>query len=810
MNPFTPKKLVRSLVLIAILSWPFAAEAQDWGSLRGPHYNGSAESDDPSIATGPLQARVVWKRPFGSGYSGVVKSGNRLVSAMADMTASEEFLVAMSADTGRTIWRTSTGKIMKGANGSFDGPIATPAVDEAHAYHLSPFGDLAAYSLDDGSVTWSRNFKEDFAAEPNFYGFGASPILYSGVLIVAVGAPDGAVMGFEPSSGKVLWKAGKDGAAFHTPIPVEIDGKMYIIAATNTKVFAIDPNDGAIAWTHPHSGASGAPSMAVTPVPVPDGGVFLNDSKDHSTTLNLLSDAASERWTGREIRNSYCVPVMAGGLLCSYSSRFLVAVDPETGERQWRSRSPSNGFLATLDGRLVVATLDGSIHIGDVSKDGFEEVAATEVFKTGTGGSDGLLWSLPSVAGNSVYLRSLGAIARVDIQSGDLQTEVTMQKSEVGPEFADFLHRVASAVEKQSVIDKFLKDKTTPLIEGDFVHFVIQGDYEDVAVASELFGLRQERQMQKVDGTNLFYFGVKVSGATRLSYVYFADFKPIVDPNNNRQFVSTGITGEMEPMFRGAATPLTFSWFDKGNIASELPVSVDDQPATLAGQTMDIRLDSNVMETKVNLSVYLPPDYADSDQQYPVVFVHDGQVAMQQGNQASIVDALIQEKQIRPAVVVFIDWRFFPMQGVGGYPQMFATELLPKILKEYRISSDRMDRASMSGGFGATLALMSSLPASKQIGRIGLHSPFAFEMMHPGISKLSTMPNDRCDVLVQWGTHEVRNPSENWNMAKQGQIIADMLRDGGHTVKSEQTKTGSDWICWRTQSAQMWKFLLSK
>ena len=183
---------------------------------------------------------------------------------------------------------------------------------------------------------------------------------------------------------------------------------------------------------------------------------------------------------------------------------------------------------------------------------------------------------------------------------------------------------------------------------------------------------------------------------------------------------------------------------------------------------------------------------------------------MQQGNQASIVDALIREKQIRPAVVVFIDWRFFPMQGVGGYPQMFATELVPKILKEYRISSDRMDRASMSGGFGATLALMSSLPASSQIGRIGLHSPFAFEMMHPGISKLSKMPNDRCDVLVQWGTCEFRNPSENWNMAKQGQIIADMLRDGGHTVKSEQTATGSDWICWRMQSAQMWKFLLGK
>ena len=544
MNSSATLKFAGSFVLLAILAWPASSQAQNWGSIRGPHYDGSAEATDSKISTGPLQATVAWKRPFGSGYSGVVKSGDRLVSAMADLEAGKEFLVAMSAETGENLWKTPTGEIMKGANGSFDGPVATPAVDEAHAYHLSPFGDFAAYSLEDGSVTWSINFKEDFAAKPNFYGFGASPILYSGVLIVNVGAPDGAVMGFDPASGKVLWKAGQDGAAFQTPTPVEIDGKTYIIAATNTKVSAIDPKDGTIAWTKPYSDvAGGPPAMAVLPVPVPDGGVFLSDSKNHSTTLNLRADGTSERWSGPNIRNSFCVPVMSNGLLCSYSSRFLVAVDPKTGKRIFRSRTPSNGFVATLDGRLLIATMNGSLHIGDVSADGFDEVAATEVFKTGPGESDGLLWSLPTVAGNSVYLRSLGAIARVDIKSGDGQTEVANQESKVSPAFAGFLKQVASASDKQQVVEEYLKGKTMPLIEGDFVEFVIQGEYQDLAVASDLFGLRQERRMQKVDGTNLFYFGVKVPEATRASYVYFADFKPIADPKNDRQVVSTGITG---------------------------------------------------------------------------------------------------------------------------------------------------------------------------------------------------------------------------------------------------------------------------
>ena len=199
-----------------------------------------------------------------------------------------------------------------------------------------------------------------------------------------------------------------------------------------------------------------------------------------------------------------------------------------------------------------------------------------------------------------------------------------------------------------------------PLIEGDFVQFVIQGDYNDVAVASELFGLRQERRMQKVDGTNLFYFGVKVPEATRASYVYFADFKPIPDPKNDRQVVSTGITGEMEPMFRGPSKPLTFSWFDKGNIATNGDVDVDDQTTAIVGKIVDVKMNSKAMETEIDLSVYLPPGYGESDQQYPVVFVHDGQVAMEQGNQAHIVDAYDSEKTDSPFGSCFHPLAFFP------------------------------------------------------------------------------------------------------------------------------------------------------
>ena len=799
--------LAGTVVLLLLLA--AVARAEEWQSLRGPNHDGSASVGDSEIAVGPLQLKTVWKRSFGSGYSSAVTSGGRVVCAMADRDADQEFLVTMSVETGETLWKSPTGKIMVGANGSFDGPIATPAVDQRRAYHLSPHGDLSAYALSDGKLIWTHNLPEEYASEPNFYGFGASPLVYQNRLIVPVGSPDGAVMAFDTASGDLVWKAGSDGAAFHAAVPASLGGKVTIVVPGNTTLHCIDPQNGEVLWSQPHRGASGSPVFSIVPVPLAGSGLYINDDRDESTVLDVEPAGASTRWTGREIRNTYCVPAMSGGLLCSYSSRFLVAVDPATGERLWRTRSPGNGFLATLAGRLVAATLNGSLHIGDVTSDGFDEVASLQVFDSGPGAEEGLIWSLPSISGRSVFVRSLGAIARVDVLPGATQTELAETHSSIAPGFARFLDELKASGNKSERIDRYLSDKSFPIVEDDHVHFVLRGDYDDVAVASELFGIRQERAMQRVEGTDLFYFGLRLPKPTRASYVYFADYQPVVDPENDRKVVSSTLAGEMEPTFMGPAKPLTFSWFQTGDIG-ELTEHTDGIPSQLSGRVERVSLESRAMKETIGLTVYLPPGYDQSQASFPIAFVHDGKVALESGNQVAILDDLIRTGKVRPVIAVFVDKRFYPMLGPGAYPQMFGGELIPEMLKAYRVSSDRNDRSSLSGGFGATLSLIAALPVSDQVGRIGCHSPFAFEMLHPALKQLAELPNRRCDVLIDWGEYEFRNPSENWNMADQAKIVADILEQGGHQVTAESTPVGSDWVCWRTRSGRMWEFLVGK
>ncbi|MEL6106535.1 MAG: PQQ-binding-like beta-propeller repeat protein, partial [Planctomycetota bacterium] len=486
-------------------------------------FDGSASNASTSLGSGPLALRQEWKQTLGSGYSGVVKSGNVLVTAAADSEAGKEFVVALDSSNGKELWRAETGEIFKGANGSFDGPVATPCVDDERAYHLTPFGTLTAFRLKDGKPLWSRSLPEELKSVPNFYGFGASPILHSGKVILPTGSPEAAITAFDAVTGETIWTAGADAAAFQTCVLISDRDTELLIGATNTQTFGINPSDGKIRWTRPHESAGPMGAWVVVPVPLPNDQIFLMDGENQSSGVRLTGDKTETVWNGREVRNTYCVPVVVNGILCSYSSRFLVGLDPATGERLFRQRKPGNGFVNRLGNRLVIATLDGGLHIGDVSEDGFEEVASLEVFDAA---KDGQMWALPTLAGNSVYLRSLGAIARIDIQSGRTQQAVVDRRNRVGPSFAAMLKRAGQSDDPQSVVEAYVAERKLPVVEEGHVHFMLQGEYRDVAVGSDLFGLRQERVMSPIKGTDWFYFGAGLPNANRVSYTYFADYKP--------------------------------------------------------------------------------------------------------------------------------------------------------------------------------------------------------------------------------------------------------------------------------------------
>ena len=91
-----------------------------------------------------------------------------------------------------------------------------------------------------GKLIWSVDLVDKYQAIKPHYGFSTSPLMMDGVLIVPIGAKDGAIAGLDPASGKLLWKCGEDwldteaADAFHADpaTPWKLTGEHFVMVTT--------------------------------------------------------------------------------------------------------------------------------------------------------------------------------------------------------------------------------------------------------------------------------------------------------------------------------------------------------------------------------------------------------------------------------------------------------------------------------------------------------------------------------------------------------------------------------------------------
>ncbi len=208
-------KTLAVLVASCALSGVAVADSPDWPSLRGPRHDGAAQATlDASEGAG---FAVAWRAALGAGYSSVAVAEGRAVTLFSD--GQNDVAVAFDARTGKELWRHAIAPTLPGRDGSFDGPISTPALDGGRAFGLGPRGHLFGLDAATGRELWTVDLVTREGAKLPFYGFGTSPVVAGGVVVVPLGAPGGgAVAGFDLATGERRWRLGEDGVAYQSPI----------------------------------------------------------------------------------------------------------------------------------------------------------------------------------------------------------------------------------------------------------------------------------------------------------------------------------------------------------------------------------------------------------------------------------------------------------------------------------------------------------------------------------------------------------------------------------------------------------------
>jgi outer membrane protein assembly factor BamB len=406
-----------ALACALCLSAAGTAPADDWPHWRGPNHDGHVPDGVAVPQMLPPAPKVLFKIPVGNGLASPVVAGGKLFHL--DNQNNKEILHANDAMTGEPIWNATLDDVHKDSQ-SPPGPRCTPLVDGDRVYAQSCRGQLTCFSAADGKPLWQANFVKDFDATfigekgqaqgALRHGYNASPLIDGQRLIALVGGKDhAAVVAFDKTTGKVLWKAQNATPAYAPPVIAILGGRRQLLCFMVEGLLSLDPANGALLWEVPVKTTFGR--HAATPVVIGDT-IVISSHQVGLIGIKVARDSgdkltATRAWTNKDAAINFASPVAAGAHVYALGpQKNLICVDPITGQILWSKDNFSvadaghaHAAIIAMGPNLLVLMDGGQLLLVAADPKAYREFARTQV--------SGTTWSNPAYANGNLYLRDL-------------------------------------------------------------------------------------------------------------------------------------------------------------------------------------------------------------------------------------------------------------------------------------------------------------------------------------------------------------------------------------------------------------------
>lgn len=405
--------LLASFLLLS--GYVLEGQAQsDWTQWGGPNRDFVINSKGLAAtwpATGPKQ---LWSRPLGAGHSAILASGNTLYTTYG--VDEQEVVIALAADTGKTIWEYKYAAPSAGMNYEYGiGPHSTPLLVGDLLYSVGATGKLFALDKKTGKVAWSHDLWKEYGGTKMDRGYSCSPLAYKNTIILTLGGQGQTLIAFNQKDGAIAWKNQTLDMSPSSPIIVNVDGQDQLIAFLGKVVAGLDPNNGNLIWTHPHVTEWGL--NISTPVWGKDNLIFISSAYSGGSRVLKLTQKdgkmnVEEVWASRRMRLHHGTAIRIGdyvyGSSGDFGPAFFAAVNVKTGEIAYQDRSFPKSNLVLAGERLIILDEDGNLALATASPTEIKVISKVSVLKN-------LAWTVPTLVGTKLYLRDRRTITALDL-----------------------------------------------------------------------------------------------------------------------------------------------------------------------------------------------------------------------------------------------------------------------------------------------------------------------------------------------------------------------------------------------------------
>lgn len=419
------------------------AKGQDWPRMLGVHYD--SKSEETGILTKWPQdgLRVVWTQKTGTGYGNGVAALGRWFQF--DRFGDSERLSCYEAQTGKFLWKWEASVVYQDAYGYNDGPRCSPIVDERSVYIHGVAGRLACIDVQTGKENWQKNTSTEYGVVPNFFGVGASPLIYKDLLIVMVGGspkrglfggtptindmpsakPNGTGMiAFDKRTGKEVYRVGNYLASYSAPIIAKLHGEDYCVSLMREGLLIFRAKDGSGEKFFPFRAAMLESVNAASPV-VFDNKIFISEAyavgsallEFTGSELKLLWQDTDSRQT-QMMRTHWNTPLLHENRLYASSGRNPPDTDIRCIELQgnqspklvWSKRNRDRGTGLLVDSHWLWLGEFGKLHLIKLGAEEHEVLAEMDLqLKTPLDSKEPLVnppsWAPPVLSHGLLYVR---------------------------------------------------------------------------------------------------------------------------------------------------------------------------------------------------------------------------------------------------------------------------------------------------------------------------------------------------------------------------------------------------------------------